>query len=140
MIFVSDLRVCLLQFAAKENLVETLEHLEELVSNAVTQYQPQIIALPECFSFAYCTDTALLTAMAESISDGITCRTLSKLSKKFGVYIVGGSIIERHGAYLYNTSTVWNTSGELMARHRKVSKNTDEETRVMDILLFPYFR
>lgn len=120
MILVLDLRVCLLQFAVKENLAETLLHLEELVSNAVTQHQPEIIALPECFSFAYYTDIAVLTAMAESISDGITCRTLSKLSKKFGVYIVGGSIIERHGAHLYNTSTVWNSSGELIARHRKV--------------------
>lgn len=104
----------------QENLAETLKHLEELVSNAVTKYQPEIIALPECFNFAYNTDTAVLTAMAESISDGVTCRTLSKLSKQFGVYIVGGSIIERHGAYLYNTSNVWNSSGELIARHRKV--------------------
>lgn len=120
MTLVSDLRVCLLQFAVKENLTETLKHLEELVYDAVILYQPEIIALPECFSFEYCTDTAILTAMAESINDGITCRTLSKLSKKFGIYIVGGSIIERHGAYLYNTSTVWNSSGELIARHRKV--------------------
>lgn len=117
---VSGLRVCLLQFAVRENLAETLKHLEELVSSAVTQHQPEIIALPECFSFAYNTDTTILTAVAESISDGITCRTLSKLSKMFGIYIVGGSIIERHGAHLYNTSTVWNSSGELIARHRKV--------------------
>lgn len=109
-----------MQFAVQEYSAETLKHLEELVSNAVTQYQPEIIALPECFNFAYNTDIAILTSMAESLSDGTTCRTLSKLSKKFGVYIVGGSIIERHCAHLYNTSTVWNSSGELIARHRKV--------------------
>lgn len=121
MILILGLRVCLLQFAVQDNLAETLKRLEEFVSNAVAQYQPEIIALPECFSFAYNTDIAILAAVAESISDGITCRTLSKLSKKFGIYIVGGSIIERHGAHLYNTSTVWNSSGELIARHRKVN-------------------
>lgn len=109
-----------MQFAVQGNLSKTLEHLEELLSNAVVQYQPEIIALPECFNFSYNTDTTILTTMAESINDGETCRTLSKLSKKFGVFIVGGSIIERSDAYLYNTSTVWNSNGELIARHRKV--------------------
>lgn len=118
--FILGLRVCLLQFAIKDDLVQTLKHLEDLVSNAVIQYDPEIIALPECFNFAYNTDIAILTTMAESIQDGITCRTLSKLSKQFGIYIVGGSIIERQGAELYNTSTVWNSNGELIARHRKV--------------------
>lgn len=55
------------------------------------------------------------------MNDGATCRTLSKLSEKFGVYIVAGPIIERDGVNLYNTSTVWNPKGELTARHRKVS-------------------
>lgn len=120
--FIAVLRVCLLQFSVQEKLEQTLNHLVELVSKAVSQYQPQIIALPECFNFAYCTDTAILKVVAESIIEGATCRTLSQLSKKFGVYIVGGSIIERDGIHLYNTSTVWNANGELIARHRKASE------------------
>lgn len=35
--------------------------------------------------------------VAETITKGKTCRTLSKLSEKFGVYIIVGSIIERDG-------------------------------------------
>lgn len=105
----------------QENLVKTLEHLEELTSKAVQRYQPEIIALPECFNFEYCTEAPILEAAAESISDGTTCRMLSKLSKTFGIYIVGGSIIERNGSNLYNTSTVWNTNGELIATYRKVN-------------------
>lgn len=116
------LRVCLLQFAVQDNLVKTLIHLEELVEKAVNKHQPQIIALPECFNFAYYTDTSILKLVAETINNGKTCRTLSKLSEKFGVYIVGGSIIERDGVNLYNTSTVWNPNGEMIARHRKASK------------------
>lgn len=126
-IFIAVLRVCLLQFSVQEKLEQTLNHLVELVSKAVSQYQPQIMALPECFNFAYNTDMATLKMVAESITEGAICRTLSELSKKFGIFIVGGSIIERDGVNLYNTSTVWNANGELIARHRKASeraKNT----------------
>lgn len=113
--------MCLLQLAVQDELERTLNHLEELVSKAVSQYQPHVIALPECFNFHYCTDMKILEAAAESISDGKTCRKLSQLSKTFSVYIVGGSIIERNDGNLYNTSTVWNTNGELIASYRKVS-------------------
>lgn len=117
------MRVCLLQLAVKENLDQTLSHLKDLVSKAVKEHQPQIIALPECFNFEYNTDSSILRDVAESISDGKTCQTLSMLCKKFGVYMVGGTIIERDGGNLYNTSTVWNPNGELIARHRKVCAN-----------------
>lgn len=114
------MRVCLLQFASQGNLTLTLNHLEELVSKAVAQHQPHVITLPECFNFEYCTEPSILKSMAESLSDGVTCRQLSMLSKKFGIFIVGGSIVESDGSNLYNTTTVWNPSGYLIAKYRKV--------------------
>lgn len=121
--FSSELRICLLQFLYQDNLTKTLNHLEELVEDAVKQYQPHLIALPECFTFAYETEMPILNKMAETIKDGKTCQTLSDLSKKYNLYIVGGSIVERDDTNLYNTATVWNPNGELIARHRKVSGN-----------------
>lgn len=123
----------MLQLAVQDELAQTLNHLEELVSKAVSQFQPHVIALPECFNFAYCTDTEILEAVAESINDGKTCRTLSQLSKKFAIYIVGGSIIERKDGNLYNTSTVWNTNGELIASYRKVSVFTNTLHRTLNV-------
>ncbi|XP_031633152.1 omega-amidase NIT2-like [Contarinia nasturtii] len=116
----TKLRICLLQFLDKGDLTQTLSHLEELVETAVKQHQPHIIALPECFTFAYETELPILNANAETIKDGKTCQTLSALAKKFNLHIVGGSIVERDGANLYNTATVWNEKGELIAKHRKV--------------------
>lgn len=121
--FFLELRICLLQFLCQDNLTKTLNHLEELVERAVEQYRPHLIALPECFTFAYETEMAILNKMAETIKDGKTCQTLSALCKKYNLYIVGGSIVERDGTNLYNTATVWNSNGELIARHRKVSGN-----------------
>ncbi|XP_037040597.1 omega-amidase NIT2-like [Bradysia coprophila] len=115
----TSLRICLLQFAAQQNLTQTLTHLEQLVSKAVNQYQPRIIALPECFNFNYCADSAIIKAAAESINDGVTGGTLSKLSKQYGVFIVG-SLIERDRNNFYNTSAVWDPNGDVVARHRKV--------------------
>lgn len=96
-----------------------MSNLEEWVERAVNKYRPQIIALPESFNH---TVPVILKDVAETINEkGKTCHTLSKLSKKFGIYIVGGSIIERDGVNLYNTSTVWNPRGELIACYRKAS-------------------
>lgn len=114
--------MCLIQFASKDTLDQTLSHLGKVVAKAVNQYQPQIIALPECFTFPYQTELSIFKAYAESISDGKTYRVLSNLSKKHGVYIVGGSV-ELDGDKMYNTSTAWNSNGELVARHRKVRLN-----------------
>lgn len=120
-----ELRVCLLQFAAQQNVQKSLNHLEELVEKAVKQHQPHLIALPECFATEYDCEVPFLASVAETINDGQICRTFSALSKKFGVYIVGGTIVERDGDKFYNTATVWNSHGELIARHRKASRKIE---------------
>lgn len=37
-----------------------------------------------------------------------------------GIYIIGGSIPEKDNDKIYNTCTVWDPSGNLIAKHRKV--------------------
>lgn len=112
----------MIQLDIKENLSETLQHLTALIGRAMSEHRPRVIALPECFNFAYETKPSIFNAAAESIADGETCRLLSALAKQHAVYIVGGSIIERDNDKLYNTTTIWDPNGELIARHRKVLK------------------
>lgn len=107
-----------------------MNHLQELVTKAVAEHQPHVIALPECFNFEYCTEPSIMKAMAETI-DGPTNRRLSELSKKFGIFIVGGSI-ESEGNHLYNTSNVWNPSGELIAKFCKVSCDLKRTNQYID--------
>lgn len=90
-----------------------------MIAKAVVKHQPHVIALPECFNFEYCSDASLVKAVAEPVNDGATSRCMSELSKKFGIFLVGGSI-ERDGTNLYNTANVWSPSGGLVTRHRKV--------------------
>lgn len=49
-----------------------------------------------------------------------TARLLSDLAVELKVWIVGGSLPELDGDRVYNTSLVFNPSGEIVARHRKV--------------------
>lgn len=58
---------------------------------------------------------------AEKIPSGETCRCLSECAKKLSIYIVGGSIPEIESGRLYNTCTVWDPQGKLIAKHRKVN-------------------
>jgi omega-amidase len=59
---------------------------------------------------------------AESIPTGETCLALSKAAKKNEIYIIGGTIPEKEGDKLFNTCTVWNPEGKLIAKHRKVNR------------------
>lgn len=52
---------------------------------------------------------------------GESTTALSDAAKKFGVFVVGGSVPEREGDKLYNTCTVWGPQGNMLAKHRKVS-------------------
>lgn len=116
------MRICLIQLDTKENLTATLDNLATLIERAVAEHRPRVIALPEGFNFHYETVPSILEAAAEPIAGGKSCEFLSAAAKKYGIYIVGGTIVEQENDKLYNTCTVWNPNGELIARYRKVSR------------------
>ncbi|CAH0725090.1 unnamed protein product, partial [Brenthis ino] len=78
----------------------------------------QLVALPECFNSPY--GTRYFNEYAEEVPAGSTCRALSKAAAEAGVCVVGGTVPERCGSKLYNTCTVWDDSGKLLAQHRKM--------------------
>lgn len=57
-----------------------------------------------------------------SASKSDSVKALSEMAKETGVWLLGGSIPERDESdgKLYNTATVYNPKGELVAIHRKV--------------------
>ncbi|XP_003736816.2 omega-amidase NIT2-like isoform X1 [Drosophila pseudoobscura] len=78
----------------------------------------QLAILPESFNAPY--GVEYFAKYAESIPDGATCRALSRLALQLGLYIIGGSIVERDAGKLYNTCTVWAPNGSLIGKHRKI--------------------
>ncbi len=77
----------------------------------------QIIILPEMFNTPY---------RAKSFNDfsetypGKTTEMLSNLARKLNVYIIGGSIPEKEGKKIFNTSFSFNNKGTLIGKHRKI--------------------
>jgi len=57
---------------------------------------------------------------AEDISNGPSAAMLQQAAKSNNVYLIGGSIPEKQGDKLYNTSLSFGPDGTLLGKHRKV--------------------
>ncbi|XP_055325892.1 omega-amidase NIT2-like [Sitodiplosis mosellana] len=115
----TKLGIALIQFDTKPGLKETLQHLSEMVEQAVSKYRPRVISVQEGFNYFYQSDKGVFENAGEPIN-GPTAQHMSGLAKRFNIYLIGG-IAETDNIKLYNTALVFNPNGELIARHRKVN-------------------
>ena len=74
--------------------------------------------MKECFNSPY--GIKYFPEYCESIPDGETTQALSKAARDNKVYLIGGSIPEKEGSEMFNTCTVFDPNGNLIAKHRKV--------------------
>ncbi|TEB36095.1 carbon-nitrogen hydrolase [Coprinellus micaceus] len=119
------------------NKTDNLKHAREMIHKAVTNHgekkRPDLVVLPECFNSPYGVNH--FPQYAEKIgytpgqpfepesSESESVRMLSAAAKELKTWLIGGSIPERDttdDSKLYNTCTVYNPQGDLVAMHRKV--------------------
>ncbi|KAF5330629.1 hypothetical protein D9619_005715 [Psilocybe cf. subviscida] len=114
------------------NKADNLRHAREMIVKAAQRApkRPDIIVLPECFNSPY--GHTHFPVYAETIgytpgkaydvgtSASESVQMLSSVAKEVKTWIIGGSIPERDDGKVYNTCTVYNPEGELVAMHRKV--------------------
>ncbi|XP_078661365.1 omega-amidase NIT2-like [Branchiostoma floridae x Branchiostoma belcheri] len=112
----SKFKIALVQLFVSANKSENLARASKLISQAAGG-GANLVALPECFNSPY--GTKYFPEYAEKIP-GESTSMLAKAAKDNKVFLVGGSIPEEDGGKLYNTSTVFNPEGELIAKFRKV--------------------
>ncbi|XP_037971678.2 omega-amidase NIT2 isoform X1 [Plutella xylostella] len=117
LIMLRALRIALVQLAVgsdkKKNIAEAVKQI-----HAAKQQGAQLVALPECFNSPY--GTKYFNDYAEEVPGGETSLALSRAAAEAGVCVVGGTLPERCGDRLYNTCTVWDGCGKLLAQHRKM--------------------
>jgi len=113
-------RLALVQMAVGANKAENLSRAESLVRRAAAEGGAEVVALPECFNSPY--GTNFFNDYAEDLSTGSSpsLDVLSKCARDNSIYLIGGSIPEREGTRLYNTSLVCGPDGSVLAKHRKV--------------------
>lgn len=89
-----------------------LKLIEQLGANS------DLVLLPELWN-AGAFNLELCRELAQPI-DGPLPTALSDLARRLGIWIHGGSFCERDEDQLFNTSVVFNPSGELVGKYRKV--------------------
>uniref|UniRef100_A0A2S2PUQ6 omega-amidase n=1 Tax=Sipha flava TaxID=143950 RepID=A0A2S2PUQ6_9HEMI len=96
-----------------KNIAVAVKRIQEAKQKGCT-----LAILPECFNGLY--EIELFRKNAEVIPSGETSKALSQAAKSNQIYVVGGSIPELCDDKIYNTCTVWNPNGNMIATYRKV--------------------
>ncbi|XP_069694510.1 omega-amidase NIT2 [Periplaneta americana] len=110
-------RIALIQLAVGEDKSENVKRALSFIKKA-KENGSSLVALPECFNSPY--GTKFFPKYAEAVPSGETSLALSAAAKEHNVYLVAGSIPEEDNKKFYNTCTIWNPSGNLITKHRKV--------------------
>ena len=112
------MRVALVQMNSKDEKAENLERAEMLIAQAAA-WGSDLVVLPELWT--YLGPRKRHAEVAEPIP-GETTEFLGRLAGRYGLWLVGGSILEAVDGQerAHNTSVVLNPDGELAARYRKL--------------------
>ena len=111
-------RLTLIQMDVHVNDVEyNYNRVQELLSQSLSE-NPDIIVLPETWNTGFYPSTDLIN-IADANGDR-TKALLSAFAKKHNVNIVGGSVAVAKDNLVFNTSYVYNRSGELVGEYSKM--------------------
>ncbi|CAL8996045.1 unnamed protein product [Prunus brigantina] len=114
-------KIGLCQLAVTADKERNIAHARKAIEDAAAK-GAQLVLLPEIWNGPYSNDS--FPVYAEDIDAGgdasPSTAMLSEVSQRLKITIVGGSIAERSGDRLYNTSCVFGTDGKLLAKHRKI--------------------
>lgn len=111
------IKAAIVQFNITEGKMDyNMQKAEELVS-AAARSGAEFIMLPEMWNSGF--DFANLASLAQNFN-GEAVTLLRGLAKEYGVFLVGGSFAENKQGKFYNTCPIINTSGEVIAKYRKV--------------------
>jgi predicted amidohydrolase len=112
-------KVCLIQLAAGTDKGENVKQATRLLESAIVAEAPDLVVLPELFNFigGYPADAR---AAAEAFPSGETYRTLQEIAAAHRTYLHAGSMNERAGERVYNTTVVFDRAGREVAKYRKV--------------------
>ncbi|KAL3267156.1 hypothetical protein HHI36_011295 [Cryptolaemus montrouzieri] len=113
----TKIRAALIQCKVGKDRQENLKNASKLIALA-KEKGGELIALPECFNSPY--GTNFFNEYAEEIPNGPSSKMLSDSAKKHKIHLIGGTIPEKDGNKIYNTCTVWNPDGNMIAKYRKI--------------------
>ena len=124
------MRLSIIQMSPGADRAANIAEAARLIDAAVAADRPDIVALPEvwsCLGGTRATKFAQSETLPADIADaapGSAAHFLRVTARRHGIYLHGGSILERVGAEpeqaLFNTSLAFGPDGGLLARYRKI--------------------
>ncbi|MCK8061590.1 MULTISPECIES: carbon-nitrogen hydrolase family protein [unclassified Fusibacter] len=109
------MKIALIQMTVTDDKTRNMKTAKDWIEKA-SQEKAQVVVLPEMFNCPY--DNSYFEDFAE-VEGGLTYRFLSEQAKEYNLLLVGGSVPEREGSNIYNTSYIFDKNGKLLAKHRK---------------------
>jgi nitrilase len=120
------MRVTVVQMNPGHNKAENIAQASRLAAAATDADAPDVVSLPEMWS-CLGGDRATKFAQAEELPPpgsnepgGPAYEFLRGLARERQIHVHGGSIAEKDGERLFNTTVVFDSQGEEIARYRKI--------------------
>jgi deaminated glutathione amidase len=120
------MRVSVVQMSPGHDKAENIAQARSLIDEAVAQDRPDIIGLPEVWT-SLGGDRAGKFAQAEELPapgsnepGGAAYEFLRSVARERRITVHGGSLVERAGDHLFNTTVAFDPSGAELARYRKI--------------------
>jgi len=110
------MKIGLIQMKVQEEKLKNIDVAKRFIARVVEEGADMAV-LPEMFNCPY--NTANFPIYAEE-EGGESFRLLSNIAKENNIYLVAGSIPEREGDKVYNTSFVFDRKGNKIGKHRKM--------------------
>ncbi len=109
-------KAALLQTHVYSNKEKNIENAVKLIEK-VSKEGADIAVFPEMFICPY--DNSCFREYGEE-EGGPAFRAMSNVAREYGIYVVAGTMPELVSDKIYNTSYVFDRSGEKIAKHRKM--------------------
>jgi deaminated glutathione amidase len=113
------MRVTVIQMNSGPDKPRNLAQARELIAAAVADDRPDMVVLPEVWAFQGGSPEERAAA-AESAPGGEAMALLADLSRAHRVLLHGGSVMERDGERLWNTTLAFDRDGRVLAKYRKI--------------------
>lgn len=113
----TKIKLALCQMNVVDDKEANLKKAGSMISESVEK-NADFIILPEMFNCPYSNEKFI--EYGEEEHESLTLNEISRLAKENNVYILAGSIPERESDKLYNTSYLFDKTGQIIAKHRKM--------------------
>ncbi len=117
------MKIAAVQLAPGAEKAANIEAARAAIAAAIAGHRPHLVSLPEMWT-CLGGDRATKLAEAETLPPGepggAAWHFLSETARRHGIVLHGGSIGERDGERLFNTTLVFGPDGAEIARYRKI--------------------